>query len=96
MKEALCQTLSKPFDMLKNFLPLRSFSARKIVAFVAFCSLNFVLLVDFDLIYVLVRLNFFRKEKNRNCPETSFTVLLTCAPLNPSIEDLFVRTYFYL
>ena len=96
MKEALCQTLSKPFDMLKNFLPLRSFSARKIVAFVAFCSLNFVLLVDFDLIYVLVRLNFFRKEKNRNCPETSFTILLTCAPLNPSIEDSFVRTYFYL
>ena len=43
-----------------NFPPLRSFCARKTVAFVVFCSLNFVLLVGFDLICVFVRLKFFR------------------------------------
>ena len=32
-----------------NFLPLRSFCAQKIVAFVVFCSLIFVSLVDFGL-----------------------------------------------
>ena len=27
---------------------------------------------------------------------TSYTLLPTCTPLNPPIENLFVRTYFYL
>ena len=44
------------------FPPLRSFCAEKIVAFVVFCSLNFVVLVGFDLICVFVRLKIFRKK----------------------------------
>ena len=27
---------------------------------------------------------------------TSFTILLTCTPINPPIENLFVGIYFYL
>ena len=59
--------LSRQFDFLKkrkitNFPPLRSFCAQKIVAFVVFYSLNFALLVGFDLICVLVRLKFFLKK----------------------------------
>ena len=50
---------------ITNFPPLRSFSARKIVIFAGFCSLNFVLLVGFDLISVFVRLKFFRKKKKK-------------------------------
>ena len=45
-----------------DFHPLRSFSARKIVAFNIFCLLVFVLLVGFGLICVFVRLKFFRKK----------------------------------
>ena len=46
-----------------NFSPLGSFSAQKIVAFVVFCSLNFILLVGFGMIYVFVHLKFLRKKK---------------------------------
>ena len=51
---------------INNFPPLRSFPARKIVAFVGFCSLNFVLSVSFGLIYVFVRSNLFPKRDERD------------------------------
>ena len=46
-----------------DFHLLRSFSAPKIVVFVVFCSLIFVLLVGFCLICVFVRSKSFRKNK---------------------------------
>ena len=72
---------------------------QKIVAFVVFCLLVFVLLVDFGLICVFVRLKSFRKKKINRLeivPITSFTILLTSTPIKPPIENLFVRTCFYL
>ena len=66
-----------------DFTLLRSFAMQNIFAFVVFCLLNFVLLVDFGLIYVFVRLKSFPK-KRINWLETvlitSFTILLTCPP----------------
>ena len=96
--------LSRQFQFFKrrkitNFLPLRSCCAQKIVAFVVFWSLNFVLLVGDNLICVFVRLKFFRK-KRMNWLKIffiiSFTILLTGTPINPPIKNLFVRSYFYL
>ena len=74
---------------IKYFTPLRTFSARKIVAFVVFCSPVFDLLVGFGLIYVFVRSRFFRKKKNwfEIVLITSFTILLTCTPINSPIEN---------
>ena len=46
-----------------NFLSLKSFYVQKIVAFVVFYSLNFILLVGFGLICVFVRAKSFRKTK---------------------------------
>ena len=72
---------------------------QKIVAFVVFCLLVFVLLVDFGLICVFVRLKSFHKKRLNRLeivPITSFTILLTSTPIKPPIENLFVRTYFYL
>ena len=72
---------------------------QKIVAFVVFCLLVFVLLVDFGLICVFVRLKSFHKKKLNRLEIvliTSFTILLTSTPIKPPIENLFVRTCFYL
>ena len=87
---------------LTNFFSLRSFYARKIVAFVVFSSFSFVSLVAFDLVFVFVRTKSFRKKRKKqiNWFEiiliTSFTILLTCTSINLHIENLFVHTYFYL
>ena len=66
-----------------DFHPLKSFCARKIVAFVVFCLLNFVLLVGFDLWCVFYAQKFFVKEIN--CLGialiTSFTILLLICAL---------------
>ena len=71
----------EPKCKANDFILLRSFAMQNIV--VVFCLLNFVLLVDFGLIYVFVRLKPFRK-KRINWLEivliTSFTILLTCPP----------------
>ena len=45
-----------------NFQPLKSFCVRKIVAFVVFCLLVFVLLVGFGLICIFVSSKCFRKK----------------------------------
>ena len=60
-----------PKRKINNFPPLRSFSARKIVAFIDSFSLVFVLLVDFCFICVFVRLNLFVKKnkQTKNCPD---------------------------
>ena len=58
-----------------DFHPLKSFCARKIVAFVVFCLLNFVLLVGFGLICVFVCSKLLRK-KIEIVLITSFTILL--------------------
>ena len=74
----------------------------KIVAFVVLCSIIFFLLVGFCLWHVFVRLKSFRKKKkiiiiNRfESALITFTLLLSCNPNNPPIENLFVRTYVYL
>ena len=61
----------------------------------------FCFLVGFGLICVFVRSkSFCKKKKKKNWLEiiliASFTILLTCTPLNLPIENLFVLTYFYL
>ena len=65
-----------PKHKINNFPPLRGFSARKIVAFIDSCSLVFVLLVDFCLICVFVRLNLFVKRINKlkNCVQIVFFI----------------------
>ena len=55
--EESTKTQNKRFPHISAFF--------RVVAFVVFCSLIFVLLVDFCLIYVFVRLNFFRKKKKK-------------------------------
>ena len=59
----------------KPFFPLEGFSTQKIVAFLFFCLLIFILLVCFDLIYVFVPSKIFRK-KIETVPVTSFTILI--------------------
>ena len=94
------RTISNFFKKRKinSFLPLRKFCARELVAFAAFRSLVFVLLVGFGLICVFVRLNFFCKKKKIGLGylqskmylyafificENLFLFMITC-------EDLFV------
>ena len=48
---------------------------------------------------VLILQNLFVKRKINRLKIaliTSYTILLTCTPINPPIENLFVCTYFYL
>ena len=80
----------------KRIPHLRCFCAQIIIAFVVFCLLDFIFLVGFGLVYVFVHLKSFRKKKNEIVLMTSFTILLTCTPINPPIENLFVHIYFYL
>ena len=54
-----------PKPKINNFLHFKNFCAQKIVAFVVFCLLVFVLLVGFGLICIFVRLKFFVKKTNR-------------------------------
>ena len=78
------------------------FIRAKTCCFCCFCLFVFVLLVGFGLICVFVRSKSIRKKKKKiiNRPKvvliTSFTILLTCTPINPFIKNLFVHTYFYL
>ena len=78
------------------------FIRAKTCCFCCFCLFVFVLLVGFGLICVFVRSKSIRKKKKNkiNRPKvvliTSFTILLTCTPINPFIKNLFVHTYFYL
>ena len=61
------------------------------------CSFSFcwLVLVWFTFLYVQ---NFFVKKINwlEIFLITSLTILLTCTPINPHIENLFVHIYFYL
>ena len=70
--EKILNAQKAPKHKRNDFYPLRSFCGEKIVvAFLVFCSLIFVLLVDFCLICVFVRLTSFLKTKNKqawNCP----------------------------
>ena len=90
--------LSEQLFYEKNF-DRKKAPKRKTNVDLIFCLLNFILLVGFRLVYIFVRLKSFRKKKI-NCLEivliTSHTKLRTCTPINPPIENLFVRTYFYL
>ena len=61
--EKILSVKKAPKCKITNFPLLRCSFAQKIVAFAAFCSLVFVLLVGFGLIYIFVRLKFFRKKK---------------------------------
>ena len=82
----------------KWFSPsLKFLCARKLVTFVVFCWLVFVLLVGFGLIWVFVRSKSFRKKTNRFeiVLITSFTILLTYPPFNSPIENLFAYAYVY-
>ena len=84
---------------ITNFPPIRRFYAQKTIVFVVFCSLVFVLLVGFCLICVFMGSKSF-VIKNINSLKTvlitSFTMLLTCAPIIPPMENLFIRTNVYL
>ena len=69
--EKILSVKKAPKSKTNNFLSLKSFCEQKIVAFVVFCSLVFLLLVGFDLIYIFVRLKFFHKKNKqaRNYPD---------------------------
>ena len=63
------------------------------------CLLIFVYVDWFWLICAFALSKYFHKKKIINWLEivliASFTILLTCTPINPSIENSFVRSYFY-
>ena len=81
----------------KQFLPPSKFlCTRKIVAFVVFCSLVFVLLVGFCLWHVVGHLKIFvQKSRLEITLITSFTILLTCTPINSPYGE-FVCTLSFL
>ena len=68
------------------------------VAFVVSCLLISVFVGWFWGIYISVHSKSFHKEINwfEIVLITSFTILLTCTPINPSMENQFVCIYFYL
>ena len=71
---------------------------QKIVAFVVFCLLVFVLLVDFGLICVFVRLKSFRKKKNkqtRNCPNNLIYNTTDKYPYQAAYRE-FICTHLFL
>ena len=74
-----------------TFLPLDIFMCIKMLpCLFLFTYMRFVL---------FVLLKFSRKKKMKRFKIVliaSFTLLLTCTPLNLPIENLFARTYFYL
>ena len=71
--------------------PLSCFCWGIIIDFVVFGLLNFILLVGFGLVYVFVRLKSFRKKISwLEIVLTSYTILLTCTPINPPVKNLFV------
>ena len=65
----------------------------KLLSLLFFVRLLVFLLVGFGLICVFLRSKSFRKKI---VLIASFTILLTCTPINPPIKNLYVRTYFYL
>ena len=65
----------------------------KLLPLLFFVRLLVFLLVGFGLICVFLRSKSFRKKI---VLIASFTILLTCTPINPPIKNLYVRTYFYL
>ena len=73
----------------KRFLPSQKFlCVRKVVAFIVFCSVNFVFLVGFCLWCIFVHSKSFRKNKINRLKIVliaSFTILLTCTPIDHPI-----------
>ena len=65
----------------------------KLLPLLFFVRLFVFLLVGFGLICVFARSKSFRKKI---VLIASLTILLTCTPINPSIKNLYVRTYFDL
>ena len=95
------------FTLFVLFYAFCSFYA--ICSFFVFCSFCafytftlFVVFVLFTLFYAfyaflcLWNLLVKKKKKFKTALIPSFAILLTCAPLNLPMENLFVRTYFYL
>ena len=67
-KKNILLTKNMPQAKTNYFHPLRHFCMQKIVAFVVFCSLNFVLLVGFCLWHVFcVRKIFLKKFLKLSC-----------------------------
>ena len=81
-----------------SFHTLRSFVRAETCSLFISCSLIFVLLVGFGLIYVFVRLKCFGKKRKRLeiVLITSYTIILKCTPSNPPFRNLFLSIYFYL
>ena len=91
---------------ITNFTPLRRFLGEKFLPLLFFVRLFMFLLVGFGLICVFVCSKSFRNNNNNNNNNkisrleivliTSYTILLTCTPLNLPMENVFVRSYFSL
>ena len=78
---------------ITNFPLLEIYMREKLFPLLFFVCFFVFLLVGFGLICVFARSKSFRKKIVLIAP---FTILMTCTPINPPIENLFVRTYFYL
>ena len=91
---------------ITNFPPLWRFFGEKFLPLLFFVCLFMFLLVGFGLICVFVCSKSFRNNNNNNNNNkisrleivliTSYTILLTCTPLNLPMENVFVRSYFSL
>ena len=77
------------FTLLEGFLRKKLLLLMFFVCLFMFCWL---VLAGFPFLCIL---NFFVK-KIEIVLISSFTILQTCTPINPPIENLFVGTYFYL
>ena len=97
--------LRKDFECTKNaksnnFHLLRSFCARKIVAFAVFCWFIFVFIGWFRLNLRFCALKNFFVKKNRLAWNCSNNLIYyntdVYPPINLIIENLFVHIYFYL
>ena len=97
--EKVLTVKNAPKRKTNDFHPLRTFCAHKKCCLCCLVFVQFCFLGEFFLVSVFLRSKPFRQKKRTNRLEvvliTSFTILLTCAPINPPIENLFVLTYFY-
>ena len=78
---------------------LEVFVHKKLLPLLFFVRFFFCFVSWFGLICVFVHLKFFGKKKINRFEIvliTSFTILLTCTPINPLIENVFLRPHFYL
>ena len=78
---------------INNFPPVRCFYARKLVAFVVYCLLIFLLLVSLGLIHVFARLkSVLKKDKQAwNCTDNLKYYITDVCPYQPAYGEFICK-----